>query len=338
MESDEQVGWAKEKEVIKTSKPIYLSIWCFKHFPKFLNKFIVFCNALFFFLFNKRASEETKRFQKQLKSFYSKEKIGKISSFTQIYSFAYTIFEKLNCWAACQKEFPLEFQNDDVIPLIEQLNNGQGAFLICSHLGNSELLRYLANCQHIGLQKEVPVVMLMDLDATSNYAKTLSTLNPEFVKNLIDVNNITPESIIRMQETINSGGMVITAGDRISKAKESKYFRMPFLGKNAPFSYGVYLIAQIVKAPTYFIFALRRDDKNVDSKYIFTVQKSKIEFSGKRNNREKEMFNLCEEFKNCLEEHCLAHPFQWYNFYDFWHFPESGKLIEPFESSGLEEK
>lgn len=321
--SKNDVDWVKEKEVIKSSKPILLTIWCLKHFPIFLLRFIIFCNAIFYHLFNKRAGRETGRFINQLESF-TNSKSQKNLSFRMVHSFAVTVTEKVECWVNPSFVPKVRFQNDDVYPLINQLNENKGAFIMCSHLGNTEALRYLSTINNIGLKKEVPIAVLMDLDTTSNFSNTIKSINPGFLDNIINVDNITPETIIRMQDIVDKGGMVVCAGDRISKNPNSKYFRIPFLGKDAPFSYGPSLIASLINAPVYFMFGLKEKDSVFNSEYTFYVQKSKTSFSGQRRNREMQMKSLTEEFATYLGNLCVKYPAQWYNFFDFWDFPETG--------------
>ncbi|MBP5402048.1 MAG: hypothetical protein J6Y36_02695 [Treponema sp.] len=315
--------WATEKEVIKTSFPIYLTLFCIRVFPGFINNGLIAIIGFFFFIFSKRARKECLRFQNQLIEYTKKikekcikEKIPNV--YKQIESFAITFVEKLECWVRTKSRIKVKINDDDITKLIDQLNEGKGAFVLVSHLGNSEVLRNLANKNQIFLKREVPVAVLMDLSSTSNFTNTIEKINPGFKENIIDVNNITPASIEKMQTTIEKGGMVVSAGDRISKKADSRYFIFDFLGKKARWSYGVYLIAMLLRAPVYFLMGTREKDVSFNRKYNVSVKKSTINTDCSRSERETNMKQLCLEFINELEKCCLEHPFQWYNFYDFW--------------------
>lgn len=310
--------WASKKEVIKTSFPIYLTLGMIKFSPKFFTNFIIKCTTLFYFLFNRRAKEECLRYQNQFIKYFSDSKIKKPNVFKQIEAFAITFLEKMECWVKKNPSVKIQFQEDDVYQLINALNDGKGAFIICSHLGNSEILRNLASNNQIYLKRKIPQVVLMDLSSTKNFTNTIEKINPEFTKNIIDINSINLGTIEVLQETINNGGIVISAGDRISKNINSKFIKADFLGKNARWSYGVFLIAMLLKAPTYFMFGLREKDLGYNRKYNFYITKSSVETNCLRKDRETNIEKLCLEYVKELEEKCKNHPFQWYNFYDFW--------------------
>jgi predicted LPLAT superfamily acyltransferase len=73
-----------------------------------------------------------------------------------------------------------------------------------------------------------------------------------------------------------------------------------------------------LKAPVYFIFAFRKKDLDITSPYEFHIIRSKTELGGKRSEQKQQMANLAVEYASHLEKFCLEHPYQWYNFYDFW--------------------
>jgi predicted LPLAT superfamily acyltransferase len=73
-----------------------------------------------------------------------------------------------------------------------------------------------------------------------------------------------------------------------------------------------------MEAPVYFMFGLRvRDDKPL-SAYDMHVYRSQTDFSGSRKERKQKIRSTIEEYIGHLERLSGEHPFQWYNFYDFW--------------------
>lgn len=317
--------WASQEEVIKTSIPVYLTLGLIKFAPKFFVNFMIRVISLFYYIFSKRARNECLRFQKQFIYKYPDGEIKKPSVFKQICSFAITFVEKLECWVKDVSPIKIKLNDDDVKELIDRLNNGKGAFIICSHLGNSEVLRNFANHDNINVDRKVPISVLMDLGSTKNFTNTIEKINPGFSKNIIDINNINPGTIEILQDTIDQGGIVVSAGDRISKSIDSKYLNAEFLGKEARWSYGVYLIAMLLKVPVYFMFGMREKAVSFNRKYNLYVTKSKINTDCSRKERETNIKNLCLEFAGELENHCRENPYQWYNFYDFWAKAKQGE-------------
>ncbi|MBR7064623.1 MAG: hypothetical protein IKI31_05720 [Treponema sp.] len=326
------LSWQDEKEVVKSNASVKLLITLIAHLPNFVVNILIFPVGFFFFIFSKRARAECARYQNQFIE-YTKthatqtvaknddEKsqiIKKPNALKQIISFSLCILEKIQGWS---KKIPLSHITffDDVENLIAHLETGKGAFLIGSHLGNTELLRSLAAVKKTGVERDVDVTVIMEEGATQNFAKTIQDMFPGSKMNVIDAAKIGPETIMFLEERLQKGGMIVATGDRTSAHSQNRVLQNNFLGKNALFPYGVFLLAYLLKAPVYFFFALRKKDVTLFPKYNMYVNKARTNFENvTRANKEEKIISLCNEFVDYLQKYCLEYPFQWYNFYDFW--------------------
>jgi predicted LPLAT superfamily acyltransferase len=86
---------------------------------------------------------------------------------------------------------------------------------------------------------------------------------------------------------------------------------------------GPFFRAAMRNAPTYFVFALRQKDVSLGSQYNMHVHKSPLSFDCSRKERNQRMEELAHLFVCQLEYYCKQHPYQWYNFFDFWAKPEA---------------
>ena len=239
-------------------------------------------------------------------------------------TFAVTLVEKIDCWTNPIPFENIHFCDDDVSLLIEQLNQNKGAFLLVSHLGDFEILRSLANKGQIGVKRDnIPMVVFSDMDVSSNFTRVMDKLSSGYTLNLINVNNITPATIEQIQHIIDLGGVVVCAGDRLSKGGSGRILTKKFLGKDAPFSYGPYFIADLLAAPTYFVWGFRKGNLGSLRECEMHVIKAKSLVGGGRKEREKRVNDLCSEYVEHLQEFVQKYPYQWYNFFDFWMFPKS---------------
>lgn len=312
--------WFNEKEVSNSTRPYRLTLWCLKHFPRWLVNFITYCAALYFFIFDKRCRRESFRYQKILRDYSPTFK--KIRPLRQVATFAITLVEKIDCWTNPVPLKNIHFNNDDVYPLIEQLNQNKGAFLIISHLGDFEILRSLANKSEIGVQRQnIPMLVFSDMDISSNFTQAMKKFSPNYTLNMINVNNISPATMEQIQDTIDKGGVVVCAGDRLSKNKNDRFVTQNFLGKSAPFSYGVYFLADLIGAPTYFVWGFRKGNLVSKRECEMVVKKARAQIGGSRKERDKRVESLCAEYVQNLEVLVQKYPYQWYNFFDFWRFP-----------------
>jgi predicted LPLAT superfamily acyltransferase len=81
------------------------------------------------------------------------------------------------------------------------------------------------------------------------------------------------------------------------------------------------LLASLLNAPVYMVFAFRQKDLSLLSHYDLHIRRCDISFAGSRREREAGIQELGRRFAGLLEEYCKQHPYQWYNFFDFWAKP-----------------
>jgi predicted LPLAT superfamily acyltransferase len=233
-------------------------------------------------------------------------------------AFSLTLTEKLQTWGG---KFPfkyINFQDDDIGELIDDMENGRGTFLIASHLGNTELLRGLVSFNRTGVARKVPVTAIFDTKVNKHFTRMMNELNPQSSLDIISAQDIGPQTIILLEERLAAGEIVSSTGDRTSAKKKKKKLMIPFLGEEAPFSSGTFYMAALLKAPVYFIIALRRGDLTLIPHYDMHVHKSSISFGGGKKERQTQTAELLQSYAALLENYCKEKPFQWYNFYNFW--------------------
>lgn len=318
MENPDNTHWADEKEAIKTNRPLKIILLLLKHLPGWLVRTVIYPVSFFYYIFSSRARDESYRYQKQLKEFTNGESPKKIRAYRQILSFALCIMEKMQGWLGQIDYNTVEVQDDDITTLVNQLKERKGALLIASHHGNIELMRSLSGyCSElVGL--EVPIVVVMEVATTEQFAKTLKEINCEVSHNVINAADIGPDTIVYLMEQIEKGGLVIIAGDRTSAHSRDKVIIQDFLGKPAPFPYGTFLIPFLLKCPVYYMFGLRSKTSVFNPKQRLYLEKSLVNTDCSRGEREDNIKALCAEFSGKLEKYTKMYPYQWYNFHNFW--------------------
>ena len=326
-ESTGSVHWSRQKEQAAGYWHFKLFLFLFRYFPIFLLRIFAFPVGFIYFLFSKRSRTESRRFLEKASLSVNNSEIAKkcrspMAPLRHIVSFSLTLVEKVQSWGG---KFPFKdiyFQNDDIKELVEGLENGKGALLICSHHGNAELLRGLASFNQTGVSRNIDVTSIVDLEVTAYFNRMIKELNPQSDLDIISAKQINPDTTILLLEKIAAGGLVVIAGDRTSAGdhfrETEKNLLIPFLGEEALFSYGTFYLAALMKAPVYFVFAQRRRDLSLKPEYNMHVHKSTISFDCSRKERLVRSSELARSFAALLESYCKAKPFQWYNFYDFW--------------------
>ncbi|MCM1321301.1 MAG: hypothetical protein NC041_00805 [Bacteroides sp.] len=315
--------WSERRELVTGYTCYKIVLLIFRTLPPTLMRILALPVSFFYFLFAGKARAASKKFLRRVKPQCDAPKKIFLNPLKHFAAFSLTIVEKIQGWGGKIQFENIHFQRDDIDNLVYELENGRGALLICSHLGNAELLRALASYDRTGVSRSVPVISIVDFSCNAYFNRMLRELNPDSMMHIISADDVGPETIIQLQEQIAGGGLVVIAGDRTSANTRDRYLTIPFLGFDAPFAYGPYLLASLLNASVYFVFALRTKDAGIFPEYDMHVHKNQISFDCQRKERETRIRSTAENFVHYLEYYSRKYPCQWYNFFDFWAFPET---------------
>jgi len=197
--------------------------------------------------------------------------------------------------------------------IIERTNgDSRGGLLIVSHHGNAELSRAC-----LGGQFQHPIHPLVHTRHAQQYNAFLHAVQPNIATTAIEVEDIGPELAIAMKERVERGEWIAIAGDRTPLSGATRNVAVPFLGSPAPFSTGPYILASIMECPVYLLSCVR---DGAGYRVTFDLFAEKIELA--RHARQAAIAAHAARYAKWLEAQCLAYPYQFYNFYDFWSVEE----------------
>ncbi len=185
----------------------------------------------------------------------------------------------------------------------------RGAVFIVCHHGNVEVSRALLDP---GTRRRV--IVLVHTRHAENYNRVLREFNPEAAVNMLQVTEMGPDTAIALQQQIDEGKWLFIAGDRTPVVGGGRRTSsVPFLGANAEFSQGPYLMAALLDCPVYLFFCSREGEH-----YGLRVESFAERILLPRGQRPAALAGYAAAYAARLEQHVLADPRQWYNFYDFW--------------------
>ena len=232
-------------------------------------------------------------------------------------AFAECILDKMLLWDGQVKLANIDFFGEQ--QLDGDIAHQRGGLLICSHFGNLELCRVLAR-QQAGLKMTV----LVHTKHARKFNQLLAQLDPASQLNLLQVTEISPATAMLLNERVARGEFVVIAGDRVPVTSGMRTCQARFLGEQAPFPIGPYVLASLLQCPVYLLFSMR------------TGQRSEIHFERLRDavrlprkGREEACAALAQDYAARLEHFCLRAPFQWFNFYEFWRSPDMESTDAP---------
>ena len=241
----------------------------------------------------------------------------KLSTLKHFISFALNLVENVHSWGGKFSFDDVNWQNDDVHDLVKNINEGKGTLIVISHLGNAQMLKGLASMGQSGTEQKMSITTISDAKISKGFNALLNEVNSDSSFNLISTDNIGPETILILQERLEKGELVVIAGDRVS-AHTDRNLLIDFLDKKANLPYGVFLLIALLNVPTYFVNGLRQKDFSVHPKYDMFVKKNPIQFDCTRKEREQRILQSAKNYAKNLEILAKVHPYQWYNFFDFW--------------------
>lgn len=193
--------------------------------------------------------------------------------------------------------------------------SGQGILLIVSHLGNIDISRALLD----DAQRSRIKVLVHTIHA-EKFARVLREFRPDAMGGTIQVTDIDPGTMFLLKEAIERGDWVAIAGDRTPVLAEERINMVPFLGDDAPFPQGPYILAHLLECPVYLMFCIRQEGV-----YRLYFEKFADRISLPRRDRQGAIAAWTARYAQRLESFSLIDPFQWYNFFDFWQKPASKK-------------
>ncbi len=317
--------WTEEKEIgnkweINFSRIVYKIIG-----RNLIIIYLIFPVSIVYFIYARNRIKASRDFLKRISKYNKKVKVNIFHSYKHLVSFIVSICEKYAAWNG---DIPLKDlilkTKEDYDKVIDLLKNKKGMIILFAHLGNIELLKALAAINEGNPVKDCKINILMDFNLNKNVNILIASAknNKNNFVDFIDASNIGPDAIITMEEKLNNGEIIAIAGDRTSN-KSDKFNLINFLGEDARFPYGTFLIPILLKYPTYYFFALRENDKIIPKKYDFYIFESKIisNIQNKRltkNDKSKIVLELTKEFAEITEKMLIKYPYQWYNMYYFW--------------------
>ena len=323
--------WSRQKEVTGRDVPVRILIFLVKILPFPVLACMVPFVSFFYYICSPVVRKSAADYQRRLAAFSGGKALRRPNAYAQVTSFSLCLVEKLVAWSGKTSLDNVIFHDDDVVELKKRLSEGKGAMLISSHLGNMEFLRCLASYGETGVNRHVPVTVIMDIQMSRHFTSAINRLNARYGLDIIPASQIGVDSLERLQETLESGGLVVIAGDRTSASDPGRSIRVSFLGGDAPFPFGSFMLASLLNVPVYFVFSLREKGSFFCPRYNMFVTRSDITFDCPRKERTVRVESLCRQFAGLLESRCLSYPYQWYNFFDFWMFQDK-------ESAGANEQ
>lgn len=227
-------------------------------------------------------------------------KYGVLRSMKELYMhyyvFGQTLIDKIAIAGGLRQKYSFEFENYD--RFLEIINDRSGAIIIGAHVGCWE-----AGTAFFGKYgKRINIVMLDAEHPEIKREMAENTREGDF--KIIPVNEDGLTAMLEIKAALNDGGYVCFNGDRYLDREAS--VAKQFMGAEARFPTGPFLIASRLHVPVVFYFAVREPKHTY--RFIFR--------EAEPGNTDRD--GLMDDYVSILEEVVCKYPRQWFNFYKFW--------------------
>jgi len=226
-------------------------------------------------------------------------KPSRFSVARHIRTFAYSCVDKMV--AMCDKNSHISFdvhKSTDWHEFQNLINNNQGTFLICSHVGNIEALAAFPDSKNIKMHafQQIGQNSIFHKFITKHSVRKNTVIHP--------VEDMNIGTATEMFDYLNNGDLVMMAGDRISAATPGKTIPVKILDRDCKLPMGVFKFAKSMSHPVFAVTLLNTGNE----KYKLFITKLD----------DKNVNNMATEFAQFIEKSVLMAPTQWFNFYKFF--------------------
>ncbi len=188
----------------------------------------------------------------------------------------------------------------------------RGVLIFGSHLGSFDALRVLAE-----LRREVKVKVVIDLEQNPALSRILQTFNPQLASSIINARQDGMITALAIKEALDEAALVTLLADRARPGNQ--VVAANFLGSPAPFPTAPWQLAAALNVPIMLCFGLYRGGNRYDLHFELFSEALHLD----RRQRQSTLQAVVQRFADRLAHHLRGAPYNWFNFYDFWHFNES---------------
>ncbi|WP_298947581.1 glycosyltransferase family 2 protein [uncultured Campylobacter sp.] len=304
-ENAEQNLWWKKQER-GGAFFLRLSLFLSQILPEFALKVIVKIVVWFYYIFSKNERKNIAEFRRNLSVFAGSQTLKGTSVFSHFEAFGVAICDKFRVWKGKIKDSELEIIDLERIKS-ELIGAQKGQILLTAHLGNVEI------CKALGARVDGFRMVILVYDKNSReFNEVLKRIsqNDGSVRMML-VNELDVAAMLELKNIVENGEHIGIMGDRTPLGGD-KAALVKFLGKEASFNYGPYLIAGILGVKISSLWCQKIDGK-------FRIELVPLA-SAVKLGRDKAASarQYLQIYVRELENRCKQTPTQWFNFFDFW--------------------
>ncbi|MBP0618967.1 acyl-CoA synthetase [Cupriavidus consociatus] len=230
-----------------------------------------------------------------------------IDGYRHVFTFASTIHDRIYLLNGRFDLFDIRLHGEGLLEAA--MARGRGAILLGAHLGSFEVVRALGR-QH----PDMEVAITMYEENAHKLNDVLQSINPAMRQDVIALGRF--DTMLRVRDYLDRGYMIGMLADRtLSQRATDPVQQCDFLGAPTGFPTGPLRMAAMLRRPVFFITGLYRGGNRYDVHFVPLADFSQTA----RGQREAAVQSALDGYVRLLEKFSRKAPYNWFNFYDFWH-------------------
>lgn len=251
--------------------------------------------VLYYFLFAKNVRVALKDYYKHLNIPFSNRNF-----FNHLFNYAIATSDRFISKAHPEN---YHFINKNREQLLSEVKNG--SILLSNHFGGWAVASNYFSASDV----KINVVMNEAMIQNAKEFEAMINKKNEACVNIIDLSKGNIATSISIGTALLNNESVAFMGDR---ALNEKYeYPMPFFNDTANFNKNPFLFAYKTQKPIMVIFVVYQTVKT----YEMIFEKIELDYTLNENDA---IHKGIEQYVHIVSNMLLNHPFQWFNFYNFW--------------------
>lgn len=251
--------------------------------------------VLYYFLFAKNVKVALKDYYAHLNIPFSHKNF-----FNHLFNYAVVTSDRFISKAHPEN---YHFINQNREQLLSEVKNG--SILLSNHFGGWAVASNYFSASDV----KINVVMNEAMIQNAKEFEAMINKKNEACVNIIDLSKGNIATSISIGTALLNNESVAFMGDR---ALNEKYeYAMPFFNDTAHFNKNPFLFAYKTKKPIMVIFVVYQTIKT----YEMIFEKIELDYTLNENDA---IHKGIEQYVQILSNTLIKHPFQWFNFYNFW--------------------
>jgi predicted LPLAT superfamily acyltransferase len=303
-------SWAELAE-LGTLRALRFGIWLQRRLGRRPLQAVLWLSALYFAASGGSVRRASLRYLQRLyASPEGRAALGRPPGFAAVvrhlHAFAENLADRVAVWGGGLAGLTLV--HDGSQKLFSVARAGRGGILLGAHLGSFDMLRLIAE------RYEVVVNVLLYERHAERINALFESLSPRKRVRIIELDPTSLRAAFAIRACLARGEFVAILADRMRPGQPGRAAEVAFLGRPARFPLAPFLLPALIGCPAHLALCVRTGPGRYQTLLRPLAGPRRVP----RREREKYALELLERYVRLLEATCQEHPFQWFNFYDFW--------------------